>query len=244
MKNIKLVIEYEGTNYSGWQRQENFTTIQQTIEDAIKVFISEDVSLLASGRTDKGVHALGQVANFRTNCTVPGGRYKYALKEYLPEDITIVDSKEVDLNFHSRFDAKKKIYRYKVYNSELPRALYRNFSYHFSYNVDIDKMIEASKCLLGVHDFKAFMGKRCSAKSTIRTIHNISIYRNQEFIEFVIEGNSFLRNMIRIIVGTLLQVGSGRIEINDISDIMSSKKRENAGITAPPQGLYLEKVFY
>ncbi len=244
MKNIKLVIEYEGTNYSGWQRQENFITIQQTIEDAIESFIGENVSLLASGRTDKGVHALGQVANFKTSSSVPGSRYKYALKEYLPEDITIVDSEEVDLSFHSRFDAKRKIYRYKVYNSELPRALYRNFYYHFSYKVDIDKMIQASKYLLGTHDFRSFMGRKCSATSTTRHIYSISIERKLDFIEFTVDGNSFLRNMVRIIVGTLLQVGIGRFTVSDISDIMNSKKRENAGITAPAQGLYLEKVFY
>lgn len=244
MKNIKLIIEYEGTNYSGWQRQEDVKTIQETIENALEELTKEKVKLMASGRTDKGVHALGQVANFNTKCTIPGEKYKYALQEFLPDDITIVESNEVDSKFHSRFDAKRKIYRYKVYNGELPRALYRNFFYHYSYDLDIDKIVKASKYLLGTHDFKAFMGRKCTAKSTTRTIYNISVEKSEDFIEFVVEGNSFLRYMIRIIVGTLLEVGIDKIPLDNIPKILQGEKREAAGITAPSHGLYLEKVFY
>lgn len=244
MKNIKLIIEYKGTGYSGWQKQDDVDTIQENIENALEKLTGENTKLLASGRTDKGVHALGQVANFKTESIIPGNNYKYALQEYLPEDITIVDSKEVEIQFHSRFDAIGKIYRYKVYNGKLPRALYRNFYYHYSYDVDLEKIIEASKYLLGTHDFKSFMGRKCSAKNTVRTIKNISVEKNGDIIEFAIEGNSFLRYMVRIIVGTLLQIGAGKIQIDDLSNIIDGKRRKYAGITAPAHGLYLERVFY
>ncbi len=244
MKNIKLTIEYEGTNYSGWQRQENAITIQEKIEEAIENLVDEKVKLIGSGRTDGKVHALGQVANFLTNSNIPGEKYKYALKFLLPEDIAIIESEEVDLKFHSRFDATKKRYKYIVYNGELPRAIYRNFSYHVPYDIDIDEMIQASKYLIGTYDFATFMATNSDVNSTIRTIYDISIEKNKELIEFNIEGNSFLRNMVRIIVGTLLYVGFGKIKKENLPKIILDKKREGAGPTAPPQGLFLEKVFY
>ncbi|MFA5576674.1 MAG: tRNA pseudouridine(38-40) synthase TruA [Tissierellaceae bacterium] len=244
MKNIKLTIEYEGTNYSGWQKQENALAIQELLEAALGELLNEKVKLIGSGRTDAGVHALGQVANFRTNRSIPGDRYKHALKLYLPDDISIVDSEEVDLNFHSRFDAVGKVYKYLVYNGELPRAIYRNFAYHVPYNIDMDKMIEGSKYFIGSHDFAAFMAANSEVNSTIRTINQISIGRKGDLVDFEIEGNSFLRNMIRIIVGTLLYVGYGKIDPKDIEQIIASRKRKNAGPTAPPQGLFLKEVFY
>jgi len=244
MKNIKLIIEYEGTNYSGWQIQDNAITIQETIEKALENLLGEKVKLIGSGRTDGRVHALGQVANFLTNSNIPGDRYKYALKQLLPPDITIIDSEEVDINFHSRFDAIKKRYKYIVYNGELPRALYRNFTYHLPYKLDIEKMVEASKYFCGTHDFIAFMATNSDVNSTVRTIYDISIKKKEDLIEFTIEGNSFLRNMVRIIVGTLLYVGIGKIPIEDIPQIIKEGKREKAGPTVPPQGLYLEKVYY
>ncbi|MBU5256316.1 tRNA pseudouridine(38-40) synthase TruA [Tissierella praeacuta] len=244
MKNIKLVIEYEGTNYSGWQKQENAITIQEKLEDAIEKLSGEKIKLIGSGRTDGKVHALGQVANFLTTSSIPGKKYKYALKFLLPDDITIVESEEVDLKFHSRFDAIKKRYKYIVYNGELPRAIYRNFSYHVPYNIDINKMIEASQHLIGTHDFSSFMAANSEVNSTVRTIYDISIKKNKKLIEFNIEGNSFLRNMVRIIVGTLLYIGFGKINGDNLPKIILDKKRKGAGPTAPPQGLFLEKVYY
>lgn len=244
MRNIKLTIEYEGTNYSGWQIQENAITIQEKLEEALENITGEKVKLVGSGRTDAKVHALGQVANFLTKSSIPGEKYKYALKFLLPEDITIVDSQEVDLDFHARFDATKKTYKYMVYNGELPRAIYRNFSYHVPYPIDIDKMLYASRYFIGTHDFATFMAANSEVNSTIRTIYDITIVRKNELVEFTIEGNSFLRNMVRIIVGTLLYVGFGKIDKEQISKIILDKKREGAGPTVPPQGLFLEKVFY
>lgn len=246
MKNIKLTIEYEGTNYSGWQKQDNVVTIQGSLEEALEILTNEKIKLMGSGRTDGGVHALAQVANFRTNATIPGEKYKYALKFLLPDDITIMDSEEVDIGFNARFSATKKTYKYIVYNGELPKALYRNFSYHVPYDIDIDKMIDASKYLIGTHDFASFMGAKSSVKSTVRTIYSISIEKEKEneLIIFKIEGNSFLRNMVRIIVGTLLEIGFGKLNVEDLCKIILEKNRELAGHTAPPQGLFLEKVFY
>lgn len=244
MKNIKLTIEYEGTNYSGWQKQKNAKTVQNEIEKAIKKTIGEKIDLIGSSRTDKKVHALGQVANFKTNTKMPGERYKYALKEHLPEDITIRNSEEVDLNFHARFDATKKIYKYIVYNGKLPRALYKRFSYHCPYYLDIEAMKLASVYFIGTHDFESFKTKESVPFTTIKTIYNIDISKKEDIIVFTIEGKSFLHNMIRIIVGTLLFVGRGKISKEEIPKIIGAKTREKAGPTAPAQGLYLKKVFY
>jgi len=244
MKNIKLTIEYEGTNYHGWQEQNNLITVEGTLRKALETMTKEEIKLFGSGRTDGKVHALGQVANFFTNSTIPGERYKYALKFLLPDDISIVDSEEVDLNFHSRFSATKKRYKYIVYNGKLPKAIYRNFSYHVSHNIDMEKMILASRYLVGTHDFRSFMASHANAYSTVRTIHEIKIEKNKDLIEFIIVGNSFLHNMVRIIVGTLLFVGVGRLNVEDITRIISQKDRKCSGPTVQPQGLFLEKVYY
>lgn len=244
MKNIKLTIEYEGTNYSGWQRQNNVRTVQGEIEKAIEKTIKEKVKLIGSGRTDKKVHALGQVANFKTHSKMPGERYKHALKEYLPDDISIVDSKEVNLDFHSRFHASRKIYKYIVYNGKLPSALYKRFSGFCHYDLDISAMEEASKYFIGTHDFASFKSTESVVHTTVRTIYNIEIIKNKDIIEITIEGKSFLHNMVRIIVGTLLYVGRGKILKEEIPIIMSARNREKAGPTAPPEGLYLKEVLY
>lgn len=244
MKNIKFTIEYEGTNYCGWQRQDNVDTIQERIETVLEKLTGEEIKLIGSGRTDKGVHALGQVANFRTKSNIPALNYRLAMQEFLPPDITIVDSREVNYKFHSRFDARSKIYKYRVYNGKYPRALLRNFYYHYYHDLDFYKIVEASKAFIGTHDFRSFMGRKSSAYSTIRTVKDIKIERDGDFIVFEIHGISFLKHMIRIMIGTLLQIGSGKIEKKDIISIMEGRGRSLAGITAPAHGLYLEKVFY
>ena len=244
MKNIRLIIEYDGTNYSGWQTQENAVAIQEKIVEAIKSVTGEDVRLIGSGRTDGGVHALGQVANFHTNSTIPADKFCFTLNNVLPEDIKIIKSDEVDLNFHSRFDAMRKRYRYVIYNEKMPSPIHRNFSFHFKYDLDVDKMLEASKFLIGTHDFASFKVRKSVVKSTIRKIYDINIKRKGYFIEIIFEGNSFLRYMVRIIVGTLVEIGNGKRPVSDMKKIMDSKNRDEAGLTVPPQGLFLEKVFY
>lgn len=244
MKNIKLTIEYEGTNYLGWQIQNDLPTVQGELKKAIEIATGEEIQLIGSGRTDKKVHALGQVANFKTKSNIPGKKYELLMEFLLPKDISITNSEEVDFKFHSRFDAIRKRYKYIVYNGRLPRAIYRNFSYHIPHKLNIENMIEASNYFIGTHDFNAFKVSKGKLVNTIRTINHIDIKKNGDLIEFIIEGNSFLHNMVRIIVGTLIYVGQGKINKDHIPNIILEGKRKNAGITAPPQGLYLEKVYY
>ncbi|WP_262429611.1 tRNA pseudouridine(38-40) synthase TruA [Paratissierella segnis] len=244
MRNIMLIIEYEGTNYSGWQYQENAISVQRIIEEAIQSIEGERIKLIGSGRTDARVHALYQVANFFTNSDIPGYSFKYVLNTKLPGDITIIDSKEVDEDFHSRFSATHKKYKYLVYNGKMPKALYRNFSYHIRKELNLEDMRIASKYLLGTHDFNSFKSSKAVVRSSIRTINAISIEKNKDFVEISIDGDSFLRNMVRIIVGTLVEIGLGKRNRDDIVNILEAKNRKAAGHTAPPQGLFLERVFY
>jgi len=244
MKNIKLKIEYDGTNYVGWQSQKKHISIQEKIEEAIKSVTGENIKLIGSGRTDAGVHAIEQIANFLTDSAIEGERFKYAINTKLPDDIIIKSSQEVDLNFHARFSATKKKYRYIIYNEVTPSPIYRNYSCHFKYKIDMDRMIEASKYLIGEHDFESFMGRKSVTDTTIRMIYSIDITRNGPFIEIVIVGKSFLRNMVRNIVGTLLKIGTGKSEVGYIKEVIDAKDRRKAGVTAPAQGLYLEKVYY
>ncbi len=244
MRNIKLVIEYEGTGYSGWQSQNNALGIQEVIEKAIKKTTGEKVKLVASGRTDAKVHAKGQVANFFSKSSIPGNKIKIALNINLPDDVKIIESEEVDLDFHSRFSAKKKRYRYIIYNGKMPRPLYRNFSYHVSRSLNIDEMRKATKYFIGEQDFGSFLGRGAIVHTTVREIFSMDIIENGEFVEIVVEGKSFLKNMIRIIVGTLIFVGIGRIKSKDVEKIIEGRKRILAGPTAPPHGLFLEKVYY
>lgn len=244
MRNIKLVMEYDGNAYAGFQSQKDVLGIQEVIERAIGKVTGEQIKLIASGRTDKGVHALAQVANFFTKSTICGERFIFPINRNLPADIKIIHSEEVALNFHSRFDAKGKRYRYRIYNSRIPRPMYRNFSYHIIKKLDIQKMKAVLPYFVGTHDFKSFMGPKTRVKDTIRTIYKIELVKEGDFIEIIIEGNNFLRHMIRIIVGTIIYVGIGRIKVEDIPEIISSKNRRLAGITAGPEGLFLEKVYY
>lgn len=245
MRNIKLLIEYEGTRYSGWQTQDNAISIQQTMEDAIEKVTGERTRLIGSGRTDGRVHALGQVANFFTNeKVIPGSNFKYPLNAKLPPDIKVLKSEDVDLNFHARFNATKKKYRYLIYYGEMPRPIYRNFSYHVYGDLDIDKMIISSKQFIGTHDFKSFMGPKSVVDTTVRTIYDIDIAQRGELIEITVKGKSFLRHMIRIMVGTLVHIGLGKIPMEDLGKIIHGRDRTLAGPTAPPQGLFLEKVYY
>lgn len=244
MRNIKLIIEYDGTNYWGWQTQEDFPSIQEEIEKTIKKVTGEKVALYGSGRTDAKVHALGHVANFHTESNIPGERFKYAINIKLPDDIRIISSQEVPLDFHARYSATHKRYVYKIYNGEPERPLLRNHTCHVRFPLDTGLMKEAAEFFIGTHDFKSFRGKKTSIKSSVRTIYSIDINRNGDLIEITVEGNSFLRNMVRIIAGTLIEVGAGKRNKYEIPEIIEKRERKSAGRTAPAQGLFLEKVFY
>lgn len=243
MRNLKLTIQYDGTKYCGWQKQPNSSGIQGTIEYAIYEITKEKVNIIGSGRTDAGVHALGQVANFKINSNIPAARIPDALNAKLPKDISIIDCQEVSDDFHSRYSATGKIYRYLIYNKPYRSPLYKDISYHVRYDLDIEKMRVEAQSLLGTHEFKGFMSSGSSVKDTVRTIHNISIEESGDLIVLEVEGNGFLYNMVRIIVGTLVDIGRGRID-KPLEEIIASQDRGEAGHTAPAHGLFLKKVHY
>ena len=234
-----------GKSLIGWQKQPDKLNIQGTIEKAIEEITGEEVDLTASGRTDRGVHALGQVANFKTNSNIPVEKFPIAINTKLKKSIRILSAEEVDEKFHSRLTCKKKTYRYIINNSEYGTAIYRNLETHIPMKLDIKKMKEAVKYFEGEHDFNAFKASGTSGKSSIRTIYKADVIQMpNDRIYIELTGNGFLYNMVRIIAGTLVEVGIGKIEPSEIDAIIKSKKRENAGKTLPPQGLYLVKVEY
>lgn len=245
MRNIKLVIEYDGKDFNGWQKQPNKLNIQGTIEQAIEEITGEEVELNASGRTDAGVHAFGQVANFKTNSNIPTEKIAIALNSNLKKSIRIISAEEVDERFHSRLTCKQKTYRYVINNSELSSAIYRNLETHIPQKLNVEKMKQAIKYFEGEHDFKAFKASGTSSKSSVRTIYKTEIIEmpnNRIYIELT--GNGFLYNMVRIISGTLVEVGLEKIEPDDIQKIIDSQDRNLAGKTLPPNGLYLVNVEY
>ena len=245
MRNIKLIIEYDGKEFNGWQKQPNKLNIQVTIEKAIEQITGEKVDLIASGRTDSGVHAYGQVANFKTNSNIPVEKIPMALNSNLKKSIIIKSAEEVDERFHSRITCKKKTYRYVINNSKYGTAIYRNLETHIPMKLDIEKMKLAVKYFEGEHDFKAFKASGTSSKSSVRTIYRADVIEKEnDKIWIELTGNGFLYNMVRIIAGTLVDVGLGKIKPEEMKSIIESKNRENAGKTLPPQGLYLVKVEY
>ena len=244
MRNIKLVIEYDGKEFNGWQKQPNKLNIQGEIEQAIERITGEKVDLMASGRTDAGVHAMGQVANFKTNSNMPIEKFPIALNANLKKSIVIKSAEEVEERFHSRLNCKRKTYRYVINNSKYGTAIYRNISYHIPIKLDVEEMKKAVKCFEGEHDFKSFKSSGTSSKSSVRTIYNANIITEGDNIAIDLTGNGFLYNMVRIIAGTLVEVGLGNIKAEDIPAIIEAKDRTRAGKTLPPHGLMLLKVDY
>lgn len=244
MRNIRLTIEYDGKDYNGWQKQPNKLNIQGEIERAIFNIMHEEVDLIGSGRTDAGVHSLGQVANFKTNSNFPIEKMPIALNSQLKNSIVIKKAEEVDERFHSRYNAKNKTYRYIINNSKTGTAIYRNLEYCYPFELDVEKMQEAAKYFEGEHDFKAFKSSGTSGKNSVRTIYKAEVKKDGERIIIELTGNGFLYNMVRIISGTLLDVGLGKIKPEEISKIIESKNRQNAGKTLPAHGLYLVCVEY
>ena len=244
MRNIRLTIEYDGKDYNGWQKQPNKLNIQGEIEKAIFNIMHEEVDLIGSGRTDAGVHSLGQVANFKTNSNFPIEKMPIALNSQLKNSIVIKKAEEVDERFHSRYNAKNKTYRYIINNSKTGTAIYRNLEYCYPFQLDVEKMQEAAKYFEGEHDFKAFKSSGTSGKNSVRTIYKAEVKKDGERIIIELTGNGFLYNMVRIISGTLLDVGLGKIKPEEISKIIESKNRQNAGKTLPAHGLYLVCVEY
>ena len=245
MRNIKLTIEYDGKDFNGWQKQPNKLNIQGEIERAIEEVTGEKVDLIASGRTDAWVHALAQVANFKIqNMSIPVEKIPYALNSKLKKSIRIQSAEEVDDKFHSRYACKKKTYRYTINNSEQGTAIYRNMQYHYPNKLDAQKMNEGAKYLIGEHDFKSFKASGTSSKSSVRTIYNAEVTQTGNQITIELTGNGFLYNMVRIIAGTLVEVGEGKIKPSDVKRILEAQDRLQAGKTLPANGLMLINVEY
>lgn len=244
MRNIKLIIEYDGKKFGGWQKQPTKLNIQGEIEQAIKEITGEEVELNASGRTDSGVHSLGQVANFKTNSNIETEKIPFAINSKLKKSIVIKSAEEVDENFHARYNCKGKKYRYIINNSVQGTAIYRDLEYHIPQKLDINKMREAIKFFEGEHDFKGFRASGTSNKNSIRTIYSAEIKQENEKIVIELTGNGFMYNMVRIISGTLVDVGLGKIKPENIPEIINSKDRNKAGKTLPAHGLYLVEVYY
>ena len=245
MRNIKMTIEYDGGRYLGWQRLgDSDKTIQGKIENILKEMTGSKIEIIGSGRTDAGAHAKGQIANFKTESNMELATMQDYLIRYLPQDIIVKKLEEVHERFHARYNAIGKQYSYYIWNNAVPSAFERNYSFHVAEQLNIDKMNAACKKLIGTHDFIGFSSLKKTKKSTVRTISDLSIRKEGDLLHFTFVGDGFLHKMVRIIMGTLLEIGAGTIELGSIDDIFKSKIRSNAGITVPSQGLFLDEVYY
>ena len=244
MKRIKLTIAYDGTNYCGWQIQPNGITIEEVLNKTLSKMLEEDILIIGASRTDSGVHAMGNVAVFDTNTTIPPEKIAVALNQRLPEDIVITKSEEVPLDFHPRYCDCSKTYEYHIINTRIPIPTKRLTNYFVSYVLDIDKMRQAASYLVGEHDFVSFCNVRTDVENTVRTITALDLIENGDEIIIRITGNGFLYNMVRIIVGTLIRVGRGFYEPERVKEILEAKDRKAAGVTAPAHGLFLMEINY
>lgn len=244
MRNIKLEIEYDGKDYQGWQKQPKKLNIQGEIERAIQNITGEEVDLIGSGRTDAGVHAFGQVANFKINSEFPIEKMAVAINSQLKQSIRIKKAEEVSEDFHSRYHCHQKTYSYIIDNSEQGTAIYRGLTYHVAQPLDMDAMQKAANYLVGEHDFSSFKSSGTSSKSSVRTIYKAQILKEQDRVVIMLTGNGFLYNMVRIISGTLVEIGLGNKKPEEMLTILEAKDRQKAGKTLPAHGLFLMNVDY
>ncbi len=243
-RRIKLTIEYDGSRYHGWQFQKNAVSVQEVLSQAIKKLTGEDVIPAGAGRTDQGVHACGQVASFTTSSKIPAAKFTPALNTFLPEDVVIISSEEVDDNFHPQFSAKGKHYRYIVLNRPQRSAIWAKKSWHVRGDLDFEAMQEAAGYFIGHHYFRAFCASGFSVKTFDRTIFYSKWHKEGNLLTFDTVGDGFLYNMVRIMVGTMVDIGKGRLKPEVIKEAIQTGERNSLGVTAPPDGLYLVKVFY
>lgn len=245
MRNLLFKIAFCGAAFHGWQQQDNAITVQGELKSAFKRLTGEDVNIIGCSRTDAGVHANEFFFNVRTASTIPVESFPVALmSSKLPSEISVYSCKEVDYDFNARFDCEKKEYEYVIENAKTPSPFYYKRAMNYKYNIDVDLMNKAAKHFIGTFDFSAFCAADAQVKSKVRTIYDASVIRDGDLVKFRVQGNGFLYNMVRIMAGTLLYVNNGKIKGDDIPSIIESKDRTKAGITAIPDGLYLNKVFY
>lgn len=245
MRNIKLTLQFDGTDYHGWQIQKSDRTVQKTLQDAVSTIVNSEVKLHGSGRTDAGVHALGQVANFKTESLIDVDTLKKGLNSLLPGDIVIVNAEDADLDFHSRFSAKNRTYWYFIWTAPVASPFYSRYAWHIFQPLDVRAMQEASGLLMGLHDFSSFQGADKEEVNPVREITRIRFKKaGNSLLLFEIQAISFLRHMVRNIIGTLADVGRGKQPPAWVGDVLEEKNRIFASATAPPQGLFLKEVRY
>lgn len=244
MKRIKLVVAYDGTNYCGWQVQPNGTTIEGVLNKALSELLGAEIEVIGASRTDSGVHALGNVAVFDTDSRIPGEKMKYALNQRLPEDIRIQESMEVSTDFHPRYCNSRKTYEYRILNRDMELPTERLYAHHTYRKLNLEAMKEAARYVVGEHDFQCFCSAGSQVKDTVRTVYSLDVTREEDLIKIRITGSGFLYNMVRIIAGTLIEVGNGIKKPEDMVNIIEGKDRSLAGLTAPARGLRLIGIVY
>ena len=244
MKNICLVLEYVGTNYCGFQKQKNGISIQQILENAISLVTKENTKTYPSGRTDAGVHALGQVVNFHTNSKIPPDKFFFLLNNILPKDIRVLKSFEVPNDFHSRKSAKSKTYIYKIYNGKNFSVFDEDRVLFYKKPLDFELLQKGAELIKGTHNFSAFVSSNATTKTTVRTIYRSTFQKKGDYFIYCIKGNGFLYNMVRILVGTLLEVGSKKRSFDNLKSLLNGEDRNKSGKTVSPCGLYLKEVNY
>lgn len=241
---VKLIVAYDGTNYCGWQVQPNGITIEEVLNKNLSELLGENITVTGASRTDAGVHSLGNVAVFDTGTRMPAEKISYALNQRLPEDIVVQNSCEVDAGFHPRFSKSIKTYEYRILNRRFRLPLERNTSYFYHHELDVEKMRQAAVYLTGEHDFTSFSSVHAQTNTFVRTIYTMDVTKKEDMISIRISGNGFLYNMVRIIAGTLIQVGAGMLPPEKIKEILEAKDRELAGPTAPAHGLIMLGIEY
>lgn len=244
LRNLKLVVEYDGTNLAGWQRQDGQDTVQGWLEKAFHSMTKQAVVIRGAGRTDAGVHAEAQVANVELASRIPAIGFLRGLNTFLPREIAVLEVADVPATFNARFSARGKIYRYQVWNHPVRSPRFARYAWHVYDPLDMHAMREAAAVLTGEHDFRAFRAADCDRKNTVRIIRRLDVRRDGAMVSFEVEGTAFLRNMVRIIAGTLVAVGRGRMTPPDVATALASGDRTQAGTTAPPWGLTLARVIY
>lgn len=244
MKRVKLQIAYDGTSYHGWQIQPNTVTIEGVINEKLSELCQEEIKVIGASRTDAGVHAYGNVAVFDTSSPIPAEKFPFALNRILPTNIRVQSGIEVPGDFHPRHCNSIKTYQYHIFNSRIPIPTNRLYSYHFHWDLNLDAMKQAAQYFIGEHDFKSFCSTKTQVQDTTRTIYSLELEQNGEEILLTIQGNGFLYNMVRIITGTLLQVGTGHYRPEQIKEMIDSKDRTKAGACAPAHGLFLVRIAY
>lgn len=244
MRNLLLTISYDGSNYHGWQVQKNAVTVQEVFQNAVKKLFNQNIDIKGCSRTDSGVHANKYCVSFKVDTDIPCENIVMALNSYLPDDISVLNCADMDLEFHARYNVVKKEYVYIICNSKIRNPFLRNYAFWYRYDIDADYLNEQAQAFVGTYDYSGFCSANSGAEDTVRTVYSFEVSRKEDMVYFKVSADGFLYNMVRIMVGTLLFVNEGKIQKDELKNVILSKNRKSAGKTAPPQGLYLNDVIY